>query len=112
MARIALRCVPVSATSFNFLLMTVCGWVNRRQLAVIEYLHEENRVLREQLGKKRLRLTDSQRRRLAEKGKVLGRKTLRQLCQHRHARHPPALVPAVDREEVRRLHETPARPSA
>ena len=37
---------------------------------------EENRVLREQLGKRRLRLTDNQRRRLAAKGRALGRKAL------------------------------------
>ena len=37
-------------TTLNFLLLTVSGWVNRRQLKVIEYLREENRVLREHLG--------------------------------------------------------------
>jgi len=41
--------------------MTVCGWVNRRQLAAIEYLREENRVLREQLGPKRLVFSARQR---------------------------------------------------
>ncbi|HJL14440.1 MAG TPA: helix-turn-helix domain-containing protein [Sandaracinaceae bacterium LLY-WYZ-13_1] len=46
----------------------------------IEYLLEENRVLREHLGKRRLRFTDAQRRRLAEKGKRLGRKRLRSLA--------------------------------
>ena len=61
-------------TSLNFLLLTVSGWVNRRQLDIIEYLREENRVLREHLGTKRLRFTDAQRRRLGEKGKALGRK--------------------------------------
>ena len=66
-------------TSLNFLLLTVSGWVNRRQLDVIEYLREENRVLREHLGTKRLRFTDAQRRRLGEKGKALGRKKLREL---------------------------------
>jgi putative transposase len=43
---------------------------------VIEYLLEENRVLREQLGGRRLRLTDAQRRRLAVRGKALGWKAL------------------------------------
>ena len=41
--------------------------MNQRQLLVIAYLHEENRVLREQLGGRRLRLNDDQRRRLAAK---------------------------------------------
>jgi len=43
----------------------LAGWVNRGQQRVIEYLVEENRVLREQLGGRRLRLTDEQRRRRA-----------------------------------------------
>jgi hypothetical protein len=46
----------------------------------IEYLLEENRVLREHLGKRRLRFTDAQRRRLAERGKRLGRKRLAALA--------------------------------
>lgn len=62
------------------MLLTVCGWVNRRQLAAIAYLREENRVLREQLGRKRPKLTDPQRRRLAERGTALGRKALAELC--------------------------------
>ncbi len=43
---------------------------------MIDYLKEENRVLREQLGGGRLRFTDDQRRRLAVKGRVLGRRAL------------------------------------
>ena len=41
-----------------------------------DYLLEENRVLRAAHGSRRLRLTDDQRRRLAVKGKVLGRRRL------------------------------------
>jgi len=52
----------------RLLLMTFAGWINRHQQEVIEYLGEENRVLREQLKGRRLRLTDDQRRRLAAKG--------------------------------------------
>ena len=47
---------------------------------MIEYLREENRVLREQLGERRLRLTDDQRRRLAAKAKGLGRKLLAEVA--------------------------------
>jgi transposase InsO family protein len=43
---------------------------------VIEYLRTENQVLREKLGKGRMLLNDDQRRRLAVKGKVLGRKRM------------------------------------
>ncbi len=62
------------STALQFLLLVFAGWVNRRQQDVIAYLQEENRILREQLGGRRLRLTDAQRRRLAAKGKVVGRK--------------------------------------
>jgi putative transposase len=63
-----------------FLLYIFAGWVNRRQLDVIEFLREENRVLREQFGGRRLRLTDVQRRRLAVRGKTIGRKALMEVA--------------------------------
>jgi hypothetical protein len=50
--------------------------INRQQQEVIEYLRTENLILKEKLGKRRILLTDDQRRRLAVKGKVLGRKVL------------------------------------
>ena len=53
--------------------------MNSRQSRLIDYLREENRVLREQLGDKRLRFTDNQRRRLAAKAKGLGRNVLLEL---------------------------------
>jgi hypothetical protein len=62
------------------LLVTLAGWINRHQQHVIEYLLEENRVLEEQLKGRRLRLTDDQRRRLAAKGRRLGRRVLRQVA--------------------------------
>jgi hypothetical protein len=65
---------------FRFFLITVAGWMNQRQLQAIDYLREENRVLREQLGDRRLRLTDDQRRRLAAKAKGLGRKILSEVA--------------------------------
>jgi hypothetical protein len=46
----------------------------------IHYLREENRVLREQLGGKRLRFNDDQRRRLAARAKGLGRKLLQEVA--------------------------------
>ena len=57
---------------WHFLVITVSGWINRHQQDVIDYLVEENRILKGQLRGKRLRLTDDQRRRLAVKGKTLG----------------------------------------
>jgi len=67
---------PAVPIALQFFLFLFAGWVSRRQQAVIAYLLEENRVLREQLGGRRLRLTDRQRRRLAVKGSALGRKVL------------------------------------
>ena len=64
---------------FQFLIVAVAGWINQQQRDVIDYLQEENRVLREQLGPGRLRFTDSQRRRLAAKAKSLGRQALQDL---------------------------------
>ena len=63
----------------TFLLVCIAGWMNRQQQLVIEYLQEEIRVLREQLGK-RPRFNDDQRRRLAVKGKPIGRKGLRKFA--------------------------------
>ena len=60
----------------RFLLATFAGWIHREQAQVVDYLVEENRVLRLQLGDRRLRLTDAQRRRLAARGKALGRSLL------------------------------------
>jgi putative transposase len=57
----------------------LAGWINRQQQEVIEYLITENQVLREKLGKKRILLTHDQRRRLAVKGKILGRKRLEEV---------------------------------
>src|SRR5262245_46841321 len=65
---------------FSFLVVCVAGWINRRQQQVIEYLIEENRVLREQIGKSRMRFSDNQRCRLAVRAKKLSCKVLRQIA--------------------------------
>ena len=59
----------------HLLLGLLAGWLNRQQQAVIDYLQAENEILRRQL-KGRPKLTDGERRLLAEKGKALGRKML------------------------------------
>ena len=46
---------------FQLLVIALAGWLNRHQQAVIDYLIEENRVLKDQLDGQRLRLTDEQR---------------------------------------------------
>ena len=52
------------------------GWLQGDQHRVIEYLREENRVLKAQLQNQRLRITDGDRRRLAARGAALGRRLL------------------------------------
>src|SRR5215210_2086774 len=65
---------------WQVLLVALAGWVNRHQLEVITYLREENRVLKEQIGGRRLRFTDPQRRRLATTGHGLGRRVLKEVA--------------------------------
>ena len=61
---------------FRLLLISLAGCMNQHQRDVLDYLQEENRVLRQELGSKRLRLNDDQRRRLAVKAKKLGPNSL------------------------------------
>jgi putative transposase len=61
---------------WHLLLTIMTGIVNREQQRAIDYLRTENQFLREKIGKKRIILDDDQRKRLAVKGKVLGRKAL------------------------------------
>ena len=61
---------------FQVVVIAIAGWMNQHQHHVIEYLLEENRVLREQIGSRGMRFNDDQRRRLAVKAKRLGRKLL------------------------------------
>ena len=56
----------------SLLIVCLLGWMNRHQQLVIEYLQE-------QLGR-RPRFTDDRRRRLAAKGKRVGRKGLMQFA--------------------------------
>src|SRR5919205_4465341 len=61
----------------HVLIAMITGWIQRHQHQVIAYLQEENRVLKAQLGNRRLRLTDTERRRLAALAHPLGRKRLK-----------------------------------
>jgi len=47
---------------------------------MLAYLVEENRILRRQVGGRRLRLTDDDRRRLAARAYRLGRRALRDVA--------------------------------
>src|SRR5262244_996912 len=65
---------------FTFLIVSIAGWANQRQQQVIEYLIEENRVLREQIGNRPMRFTNDQRCRLATRANKLSRKLLAQVA--------------------------------
>jgi hypothetical protein len=72
--------MPFALQPWQLLLMILAGWVRRRQQAAIEYLRTENQILKEKLGKRRILLDDNQRRHLAVKGKILGRKLLGEIA--------------------------------
>jgi putative transposase len=64
----------------HVLIAMVAGWIQRHQQQVITYLQEENRVLKAHLDGRRLRLTDTERRRLAALAHPLGRKRLKEIA--------------------------------
>src|SRR5467141_1451610 len=64
----------------HVLIAMVAGWLQRHQQHVITYLQEENRVLKAHHGGRRLRLTDTERRRLATLAHPLGRKRLKEIA--------------------------------
>lgn len=59
------------------MMVAIAGWMNRQQQEAISYLREENRILREKLGHKRIILNDAQKRRLAAAAARLPRELLR-----------------------------------
>ena len=65
---------------WHLLVLILANWFNRQQQAAVDYLLAENKVLKEIHGKKRILLSDDQRRRLAIKGKLLGRKALQEIA--------------------------------
>ena len=61
------------------MVVALAGWMTRQQQEAIEYLRTENRILRELLGQKRIRLNDVQKRRLATAAFGLGRSLLKSI---------------------------------
>ncbi len=59
--------------------LILAGWVNRRQQEMLEFYRAELEAMMKAQGKKRILLTDDQRRLLAVKGKSLGRKALMEM---------------------------------
>ena len=72
--------MPETLAPFRLLLIAVAGWMNHEQQQAIAYLREENRVLRAQIGRRRLLFDDNQRRRLAVRAKALGRRWLSEVA--------------------------------
>ena len=70
----------IDISAFHMLLLTVTSWLDRREREVLAYLIEENRLLRRQVGGRRLRLTDDDRRKLVARAYRLGRQTLREVA--------------------------------
>ena len=72
--------MPRTLDRFQLLLFAVAGWMNHRQQQIIDYLRQENRILHAQLGTRRLRFDHQQRRRLAVRAKLLGRRVLAEVA--------------------------------
>jgi hypothetical protein len=70
----------IDVSALQMVLAVLTGWLDRKERQALAYLMEENRVLRRQLGQRRLQFTDADRRRLAVRGHRLGRRVLRQIA--------------------------------
>ena len=70
----------------------LAGWLNQEQQEILEYLQEENRVWKAQLGQ-RLRLSDEQHRRLSVKGKEAWTETPRGSGNSGHPGYGPPMAP-------------------
>src|SRR4029450_6730513 len=114
----------------HVLISMVAGLLQRHQQQVITYLLAENRVLKAQLGGRRLHLTDSDRRHLAELAYPLGRTRLKDMAtiatpetlmrwyhrliaqkfdgsKHRTSRGRPRVAEEVERLAVQMAEEHP-----
>jgi hypothetical protein len=70
----------IDPTVLQMVLAVLTGWLDRREREAVAYLVEENRLLRRQLGNRRLRLTDDDRRRLAARAHRVGRAASREIA--------------------------------
>jgi putative transposase len=115
----------------HLLLAILAGWLQRPQQWVITYLHEENRVLKAQLRGRRLRLTDTERCRLAALAYPLDRKRLQEVAtiatpntllrwyrqlvaqkfdgsRHRRAPGRPRVLEEIEHLTIRMAEENPS----
>jgi len=90
---------------FSFLVTSIAGWMNEHQHHVIDYLMEENRVLREQIGNRRLRFSDDQPQTGSE-GEKSGPEDFGPGGDDRHPGDAVGLAPKVNCQEIRRKRQT------
>jgi putative transposase len=67
----------IDPVALQIVLSVLIGWLGRREREAVAYLVEEIRLLRRQLGNRRLHLTDDDRRQLAHR---VGRAALREIA--------------------------------
>ncbi|HTT22454.1 MAG TPA: hypothetical protein VMG82_26235 [Candidatus Sulfotelmatobacter sp.] len=84
--------MPRTLDPFRLLLFAVAGWMNHEQQQILDYLREENRIPHAQLGTRRLRFDDEQRRGLAVRAKLLGTESTCRSCHHRDTRYSAAMA--------------------
>ena len=82
---------------FTFLVVSISGWMNQHQHQVIEYLIEENRVLREQIGNRQMRLISGAVWRQSQEAEPKDSGTGR---DHRYTCNAIGLSSQVDRPEI------------
>jgi transposase InsO family protein len=70
----------IDPAALQMVLSALTAWLDRREREAVAYLIEENRLLRRQLGTRRPRLTDDDRRRLAARAYRVGRLVLREIA--------------------------------
>ena len=89
----------IDPAALQIVLGALTGWLNRREREAVAYLIEENRLLRRQLGTRRPRLTDDDRRRLAARAYRVGRAALREIAT---IATPDTLLSCGWRKRIRR----------
>jgi putative transposase len=70
----------IDVSVLRLLLLTITGWLDRREREALAYLIEENRLLRKHVSERRPRFTDDDRRRLAMRAHRVGRNAVRDLA--------------------------------
>ena len=65
--------------SWHLLFFILCGLVNQQAQQIIAFQNAQIKALLKIMGRKRVLLTDDLRRIIAVKGKILGRKAMREL---------------------------------